>query len=274
MRCIFCKENTVNTKSIEHVIPESLGNKEHILPKGAVCDKCNNYFATKIEKVLLDKPYFKNVRHRNWIPSKKNRIPPDKALIFHPKGDWVDLFIEKDGLSICIENPQVIDLIKNGQAKSMIIPTVKDPEENDIIVSRFLAKTALEALSYRLCDCYGWNEEIVDKMELDPIREFARFGKGGYWEYHQRRIYSEEARFSDPISHPEPYEILHEMDFLYIDEQILYFVLVIMGIEYVINLGDSEIKLYKEWLLKNNNRTPIKRGTEYQIKKDEGTSGY
>jgi hypothetical protein len=81
MRCIFCKINSIATKSIEHVIPESLGNKEHVLPKGAVCDKCNNYFATKIEKELLDFPYFKSLRHRNRIPSKKNRIPIEKAFI-------------------------------------------------------------------------------------------------------------------------------------------------------------------------------------------------
>ena len=56
MRCIFCKINSIDTISIEHVIPESLGNKEHVLPKGAVCDKCNNYFATKIEKELLENP--------------------------------------------------------------------------------------------------------------------------------------------------------------------------------------------------------------------------
>ena len=53
MICLFCKENSTNSISVEHIIPESLGNKEHILPKGIVCDKCNQYFAIKLEKPLL-----------------------------------------------------------------------------------------------------------------------------------------------------------------------------------------------------------------------------
>ena len=151
----------------------------------------------------------------------------------------------------------------------MILPIRPDPDKNDKIVSRFLAKTALEALAYRLCDCYGWNEELVDKVELDPLREYARYGKGDFWKYHQRRIYGEDDRFVNPINHPEPYEILHEMDFLYLDEKILYFTIVIMGIEYVINLGGSETELYENWLTKNKDSSPIKRGFEYKINKDK-----
>lgn len=54
MNCIFCKEESSNSRSIEHIIPESLGNKDHVLPPGIVCDKCNNYFARKIEKKILE----------------------------------------------------------------------------------------------------------------------------------------------------------------------------------------------------------------------------
>jgi len=79
MNCIFCHEISDNSKGIEHIIPESLGNKEHTLWKGAVCDKCNNYFATKIEKELLDQPYFISMRYRNIIKTKKNHLVPIKV---------------------------------------------------------------------------------------------------------------------------------------------------------------------------------------------------
>jgi hypothetical protein len=29
------------------IIPEALGNSEHVRPRGEVCDGCNNYFASK-----------------------------------------------------------------------------------------------------------------------------------------------------------------------------------------------------------------------------------
>ena len=50
MECIFCHKDSSPSKSIEHLIPESLGNKHHVLPTGYVCDECNHYFAIKIEK--------------------------------------------------------------------------------------------------------------------------------------------------------------------------------------------------------------------------------
>lgn len=42
MRCIFCKRNSNSSRSVEYIIPESLGNEEHVPPPGVVCDACNN----------------------------------------------------------------------------------------------------------------------------------------------------------------------------------------------------------------------------------------
>ena len=75
MNCIFCKQDSTKSKSIEHVIPESLGNKTIVLPVGVVCDSCNNYFAVKVEGPLLGQVYFQHFRFNNFIPSKKKRIP-------------------------------------------------------------------------------------------------------------------------------------------------------------------------------------------------------
>jgi len=74
MRCIFCKKDSSKSKSCEHIIPESLGNVEHTLPPGIVCDKCNNYFSLKIEKKMLEQPYFTSLRFRQRIESKKGII--------------------------------------------------------------------------------------------------------------------------------------------------------------------------------------------------------
>lgn len=265
MNCIFCKEPSDNSKSVEHILPESLGNEDHVLKPGVVCDKCNNYFATKIEKVVLDKPYFKNVRHRNFIRTKKGRLVPDKVLFPHKDAGWTDFWIDEKGFILNSEDSNITKMIKNGQLNKMIMPIIGDPEPNDKEVSRFLAKVGLEFLAYKFQNEQPWIDELVNKVELDPIRNYARYGEGTYWEYHQRRIYTEEDRFVDPVNHPEPYEILHEFDFLYTESQIMYFVMVIMGIEYAINLGGSEVKIYENWLTEHNNISPIRRFSEYMI---------
>lgn len=47
MDCIFCRKGK-SFKSVEHVIPESLGNVDPVLPKGVVCDACKNYIGENL----------------------------------------------------------------------------------------------------------------------------------------------------------------------------------------------------------------------------------
>src|SRR5689334_5994204 len=117
MNCIFCKQDSSSSKSIEHIIPESLGNKSHTLPKGTVCDSCNNYFATKIEKELLSSGYYKSLRYRNGIPSKKGVIPLETAIIAHPNGGKIDVDIRGNIIEIRIPSQRTFDLLSNGEVR-------------------------------------------------------------------------------------------------------------------------------------------------------------
>ncbi|QQX77783.1 MULTISPECIES: HNH endonuclease [Aequorivita] len=267
MRCIFCKQISDLSKSVQHIIPESLGNKDLILSYGTVCDSCNQYFAIKIEKPMLEMNYFQNVRFRNQIKSKKGRNITYKTLFPHKDGGWFDMYIQDDSLAFSGDDSKIINLIKEKKVNKMMFEVVDQPVYPNINVSRFLAKTAIEAFAIKFEDDRKLLNEMIDMPQLDPLREFARYGKGKFWNYHQRRIYSEETRFEDPLHHPEPYEVLHELDFLILKPGIYYFVLVIMGIEYVINCGASELDLYKHWLLKNDDISPIRRFSERIINK-------
>lgn len=80
MQCIFCHKESYTSKSVEHIIPESLGNNMHVLPKGYVCDECNNYFSIKIEKKLLAQPYFVSMRFRNEILTKKGKLVKERMI--------------------------------------------------------------------------------------------------------------------------------------------------------------------------------------------------
>lgn len=82
MRCIFCKTDSSKSRGGEHIIPESLGNIDHTLPVGVVCDSCNNYFSHKIEKPLLDSDYFRHARFMHRVSNKEGRVPT--VIAFHP----------------------------------------------------------------------------------------------------------------------------------------------------------------------------------------------
>ncbi len=145
MQCVFCHKDSSNSKSIEHIIPESLGNKEHILPKGYVCDECNHYFAIKIENELLSQPYFVSMRFRNEILTKKGKLVRQKmAFPEAMKSTDVVMQTTENGIIASFDDDELYEAIKAGKTKTMIGPYIPKPECPNVIMSRFLAKCAYE----------------------------------------------------------------------------------------------------------------------------------
>ena len=136
-------------------------------------------------------------------------------------------------------------------------------------MSRFLAKCAYEYFLYNMGKekydlCV---QELLCKESdiLKSLREYARFGKGEYWQYNQRRIYSE-GHLSFMEGENRCFEKLHEMKLFTKEykrlpngnvEAEFYFVMAISGIEYAICLSDPDISEYRKWLKANNDKSPL-----------------
>ena len=258
MRCIFCKTDSDSSRSVEHIIPESFGNTDYVLPPGWVCDSCNNYLSRKVEAPFLNSSYGRSSRFSMQVPSKKGKIP--SVIGFHPQSrSKIELFHDKkEGLCVGVapgeKESRWVSAVLKKQSGSLWIPEPDRPQE-DYETSRFIAKVALEILAFRCIEIQGWNEEIVDKLELDELRNYVRIGsQKNIWPVHIRRIYPKEKEFIDSDS--TGYQVLHEWDILPIpaeDNTSEYYVVVaIFGVEYTINLGGPELDGYLNWL-KNNN---------------------
>lgn len=275
MNCIFCHKDSSNSKSVEHIIPESLGNKHHFLPKGYVCDECNHYFAIKVENELLSKPYFVSMRSRNEILTKKGKLVRQK-MVFPGAMKSTEVVMQKtgNGLFVSFDDEELFEAIKAGKTRRMIAPYIPEPEYPNEIMSRFLAKCAYEYFLYNMGKekydlCV---QELLCKESdiLKALREYARYGKGEYWHYNQRRIYSE----GDVVFNQNEdldYEILHEMKFFtrehkrlpkgYVEAEI-YFVMAIAGIEYAICISDPNISEYQKWLEEHKGLSPLNDNSE------------
>ncbi len=110
MFCIFCKTDSTQEPSEEHIIPESMGNIEHVLPLGTVCGKCNQYFSHKIERPLLETPMFRRLRAGMNIPNKRGRLPgwkPDDGFT-RPDYRQMSRFLGKVGLEILAFKTQTV----------------------------------------------------------------------------------------------------------------------------------------------------------------------
>lgn len=260
MRCLFCKADSSNSKSVEHIVPESLGNKNQILSKGVVCDSCNNYFAHKIEKVVLEMPYFQSLRGRKMIENKKGKIPrisgftKDKNIIefsFSPSKSSIIDIVTKD--------EKILNFNK------LYVPIIPEPPRDNLHVSKFIGKIAIEALANRVSTIKGWQDDFVDNEGLDELRNFVRYGKGySIWPYLTRRIYGE-LQINYDKSTKKLIEKMNEYDFFIPDRPIirseyqqidnLYFVMCILGIEYTINLTPGGLDRYMRWLSDNQNKS-------------------
>ena len=258
-KCIFCTKTKGPFRSVEHIVPESLGNNSgrHVLPKGAVCDPCNNYFATKVEGPVLGHISFQNLRAKYMIPTKRGRTPFVKGFAHNTdievgmrldkKTERLEFFAVKENQRAEYERLKRLDSMFIRQ-NLLVFPMEVDPPERDM--SRFLAKMALEALFARFCDTVGEKEayDILSAEHYDKVREWARYGHNfAEWPYHYRAYFPEETL----MEHPETKEWVQfgfGYDLLLTDRPETYFVFSIHGHEFVINLGGPAIKGYEQWL--------------------------
>ena len=277
MQCIFCHKDSKTSKSVEHIIPESLGNKHHFLPKGYVCDECNNYFAVKIEKELLEQPYFKSMRFRNEIITKKGRLVKEK-MYFPGVMMTCDAEMQTTdrGRIISFNDELLYNAIKDGKTHTIISPYFPEPDYPSTYMSRFIAKCAYEFFLYNVGEenyesCV--HELLGNESDvLKDLRKYARYGEGPYWHYNQRRIYSEGDCFVQK-DRDELYEILHEMKFFTKEhkrystglvEAEIFFVMAVAGIEYAICISDPSITEYRKWIEEHNGCSPLNDEDEIQ----------
>ena len=247
------------------MIPESLGNTDHILKRGIVCDSCNNYFATKIEQPLLQLPYFISVRHRQEIENKKGRIPIDKGILLAPTPAVVNFHRDKNGKSISFEDEKLFTFLQHNDTLSIIVPVNEKPPDNNIYMSKFLGKVGLEALAKIGESIENGIKELIDKTLLNNIRNYVRYGQCvSFWPYHCRPLYSEGSYFIDEKT-KEKYQVLHEYKLLYTDNFQLLIVVAIFGIEYCLDLGKPTTETYLDWLEKNNNKSPLYQDKHFRL---------
>jgi hypothetical protein len=76
--------------SVEHIFPESLGNKEKILPKGVVCDTCNNETLSSLDEELLNFEPILLFRTFHGIESKRGRVPTSNFSDVHLENPTAD----------------------------------------------------------------------------------------------------------------------------------------------------------------------------------------
>ncbi|MDD4220733.1 MAG: HNH endonuclease [Sphaerochaetaceae bacterium] len=260
MRCIFCKQDSSNSKSVEHIIPESLGGKKHILCKGIVCDKCNNYFSREVEKPFLEDGTIRLLRFNEGIESKKGKVPPVTAILNnqHEVTLWKDYNDEFVG-HVDISSGDAFESIIESKRSTLIFPAFNDnlPLPNGSTLSRFLGKVAIEAFALRiLSSTSDLLDSFIDDDIFDPLKKHVRGSLIVNWPYSMRRIYGANKQWVDEETQTT-YQVMNEFDFLLTDQSECYFALALFGMEYAINIEGPSIEGYENWLRNHEGVSPL-----------------
>jgi hypothetical protein len=165
--CIYCLNKSAPFNSEEHIIPEALGNEELILPRGYVCDRCNNGILSRLDNFLLDfepisflrviySPYTKagklpKASYQN-ISIRKTH-PRNVVLTAKDKSGWVKNLKETD----------------NGQTSFSI--NIKGKKFDPKIIGRSLYKIALGMVTY------DEGAEVAFDPKFDMARAFILEGE-------------------------------------------------------------------------------------------------
>lgn len=162
--CIFCRDASP-ASSTEHLIPQSLGGDESArLPPGLVCDRCNQYFGSKVESRVLTSYPFSLVRVMWHVPSKKGRYP---TIPGYPGS--VTAGPRLDELLIEVKEPELFEEVRTGKLRVLLVSAeVREPEA----ITRFLLKVGLESLA--LVD-----PVLARGSRFDRVRAVARSPRRG-----------------------------------------------------------------------------------------------
>ena len=193
------------------------------------------------------------LRFNQGIPSKKNKIPLANAILPPNHPVIVKKHVTGDLLGTIEMSEEAIDEIKN-QEKFLIIFKGDAPLPNNSIISKFVGKVALEAMAQRLVAHEDGLEYLVDETQLDPLRYHVRRGEPVNWSVNIRRIYEVEKKWG---AEDDSFQVLYEYDILKTEENEMYFVMAIFGLEFAINYGEPSLDGYLAWLEKNDDISPL-----------------
>lgn len=249
-------------KSVEHIIPESLGNSTLVLERGLVCDRCNNYFARKVEKPLLDSPILRMLRFSNRIPNKRDRLPDVEAVLEDGHRASVTMQSAHQGIpSVRLLDPVDDRSIRQLLAKRQLLLSFNaTTPPSDPVVSRFMAKVAIECLAHELSADRMMLASFIDDTQLDALRGHARLGVPAEWSFSMRRIYDTDRHFTNASGTLE--QTVWEYCFFMTENSEAFFTLAIWGLEFVLNIGDSDVSGYADWLQKNGDASPLYLGRD------------
>lgn len=175
--------NESNAKSEEHIIPFSIGNEKIVIPKGIICDRCNNYFAREIEKPFLNNKTINQMRSYHRIPNRKNKIPAPPVTKVNINGEYARMvFNNKKNYAIINSDDlskETISEFFSNPPSFLSFDVNIDALKDKYYVSRLLIKIFTEINLYYSIELMKLKENnwfLAFDKKMEELYNYVRFG--------------------------------------------------------------------------------------------------
>lgn len=160
--CIICDCKN-EAKSIEHIVPESLGNRFYVMKRGALCDKCNNRFS-KFEQKALGQTILSFERARMGVPTKRNKKAKGNIDGMQFEGDHD---FQKSYINLKNIQDKHSNFKPNDGTFKLTVPSISTHYNS---VAKLLLKTGVESIFTSRNEVYCRNDfnELRDYLSAKP----------------------------------------------------------------------------------------------------------
>ena len=185
-QCIWCLKDPSDATfgSRSHVLPKCIGNKdEQVLPKGVVCDKCNNYFSGKLEDRFIKEPILRTLVEILELGDKESQFTYEHSPSGVRRAAHITAKVSGNRITVTTQYE-----IEGQPNKPSEVRTITKPKRYGrtglAFLSRAVHKIAFEAVAHSLLVGTGLKPQSkkIGHIDLfDPrfnvIREWVRYGE-------------------------------------------------------------------------------------------------
>jgi len=181
--CIFCKQDSSESKSREHILPESMGCPEGFyLKPHTVCDQCNNTRLARLDSDLqkffgLIKPYF-------IYENKKGKPLTVKNKYYYAENNngHVSIHINVKGKPVEIKKGIRLKSIEDNKKSTHSFYLERDGKFARVRLKQNLMindniKRAIHKIAFEYF-CFSCGKDAALEAKFDPIRDYVISGIG------------------------------------------------------------------------------------------------
>lgn len=253
MNCIFCNNN-IEKESIEHIVPESLGNERYILKPNCLCGDCNNSFS-KFEAEAISKTILGFERARLGIKTKKGKpsIGEVQDIKFTAHDELKKNYITAHG----IKSEHIVGTNEKDRTFQVKVPAF---DNNAMATSKLILKIGFESI-YQSKKCF------IKEFDFNELKNYLLKKDNKDWPFITSRVPIH--TFKSIPSFFEKYSLKRiecYLNYLHLDSKTILFQFKYGGAHFVLNLlnrntdwakeyfaKDKNARLYPEYLMKKQN---------------------